>query len=212
MRPCEGLPGGAILKPPGLAAVIILASPQTVSAHGALPGAAGFAFGAAHTVTVPIEVLVFLGCGLLAGRASSGHVLRALSLLALVFMAGMLIGQFGLGPGREYQALLVIAALAMIVSAATVTLPSGLSLGFLAGIGVLAGIVNAPGPAPAWHVAATMAGSLFGAMVLVSLVALLVARLARVQRFWIGIALRIVSAWLAAIAGIALALVMRTTA
>ena len=193
-RPERGRAAGATL-----AALLLL--PEAAHAHSALPGIEGFYRGLLHPLATPSTLVALLALGVLLGRGWP----RAFVLGWPVFAAGLAAG-LGLAAARGVPeffdpALFALAAAAGAVAALFAAGPLALVLPLTAAIGVGQGIAAWPEPGPARDVAFTVSGSVLGAnLALLYLAAGVDWVSGKLDAPWIGIAFRVLAAWIAALA------------
>lgn len=186
------------------AGLAIWARPVPAFAHSPVPGIEGFYTGLFHPFSTPSQALLIVGLGLLAGGFAVDKARWNLG----AFLAATLIGLF-LGSGSaDVDAMMFAAAFAACAWSALAPgklLPAAI---VLVAIGaVLIGIVSVPDPGPTRDRVITMAGSIVGANVgFLYVLGLVLLVRDRYTWDWVGIGLRVVSAWIGAISLVMLAL------
>ncbi|MXU66045.1 hypothetical protein [Oceanomicrobium pacificus] len=173
-------------------------------AHAPVPGVRGFYVGLLHPFSTPAQALLMLGLGLLVGHLALPTAGRQLVLFFVAAIAGLVAGQ-----GTGALDLLMFGA-AFAASATAALLPGRLVplVALLVALGGFCiGAVSVPDPGPAADRLFVMSGSIVGATVgLLFLVGIVDVIRDRYNWPWVGIALRIAAAWVAAIALLMLAL------
>lgn len=186
----------------------LCARPDAAAAHNPLPGLEGFYTGLLHPLTTPDQVLLLIATAFGLGRFAMASLRPAFGALALGLLGGLFLGQ-GEGGGETAPWLLTLAAGAAIWAA---LLPGrGLHvatvLAAFSGFGL--GWASVPEAGATLDRAVTMSGAFFGAGLAVFYVTGAVEILRdRVAATWLDIGLRVLAAWVAALAIILLALLM----
>ncbi|WP_158967944.1 hypothetical protein [Chachezhania sediminis] len=185
---------------------LLLAVPGTPAvAHDASSGLRGLFAGVGHSFSTPSQVLCLLALGLLAGGlVRSGWFPWLGGASAAAFLAGLAAGHAGLPVDAPlFAAAFLAAALAALLPG---RLPS-VAMGLLAAGGFLLGISALPDSGTLVGKAVTIAGSVLGAgLGLVCIAAVADAITARFAAPWVAMGLRVIAAWLGAIALVMLAL------
>ena len=187
-----------------LAWLAVLAGPTPAFAHSPVPGFEGVYVGLIHPFSTPSQALLMIGSSLLVGGFSTE---RARWLL-LGFLIASLVG-LAVGP-RIPDIDPYLFALAFVACAFAALVPGRLMLLAIASLsfgGFLIGQVSIPDDGPTRDRLFTMLGSMIGANV--GLLYLFGIYLVIRERFtwpWVGVAFRVVAAWLGAIASLMLAL------
>ncbi|WP_116130925.1 HupE/UreJ family protein [Tropicimonas sp. IMCC34043] len=191
---------------PALAAALAV-MPAQAFAHSSVPGIEGFYTGFIHPLTTPAQIVALLATSLLIGqfRPSRYGVLGGGYVAAL--LAGLLFGDplADLDPWLFGTATLA-AGLAALLPGRVLPLAAALAVaaGFLLGAG---SVPDAGGPLK--DRIFTMAGSMLGGTALMLYAAgLATVALDKIRRNWFSIGLRILSAWVAAISALMLALAL----
>jgi hydrogenase/urease accessory protein HupE len=174
------------------------------------PGAEGFYTGLLHPVSTPPPLLAVLGIGVLLGQAGLQQALASLKAFALAAALGLLLCVFGVShPAQE----LLLLSIAVTASSLAAIAPARLEVPgiLLAGMGgLLIGIVSTPDPGPLRATVVTVAGSYVGAnaVLLYASGGVMWIR-EHLKQPWVHIGLRVVSAWIAAISCLMVALSAR---
>jgi hydrogenase/urease accessory protein HupE len=178
--------------------------PGPAHAHSSVPGIDGFYVGLFHPFSTPSQALVILGLGVLAGGFSP---IRARWLLG-AFLAATLLGLFLVSGSLPIEAMMF--AVAFLASTSFALRPGyllPLAIGLVAVGGVLIGTVSVPDPGPIRDRVITMTGSIIGANIgLLYVFGLILFVREHYSWNWVGIALRVLAAWLGAISLVMLAL------
>lgn len=174
-------------------------------AHSPDPGVEGFFLGLAHPFSTPGQVVVILALALVVG----GFATRLVPWMLGVFFAA---GFASLLPGPVLAALEVpLFAVGLVAAVAAASLPgqgAAVAFGLLVLGGGLIGQASIPGPGPVQDRIVTMAGAITGASLgLAYGVGLLVVLREKMRAPWVAIGLRVLAAWIAAVAALMLALV-----
>jgi hypothetical protein len=181
---------------------LLAASPA--HAHSSMPGIKGFYVGLVHPFSTPSQAVAMLGLGLLAG----GFVAPRSGWMFGTFLAFGLFGiAVGVGPLDLDTGLFAAAFLSCALAALAPGRVVLLAIALTAVGAHLIGAASVPDPGPARDRVITMAGSLVGANL--GLLYLWGAvHVARTRIPWSGtpIALRVVAAWIGAIALLMLSL------
>lgn len=183
--------------------------PEPAAAHAPIEGIEGFYIGLVHPLTSPAQVLILVALGVVFGQRWPNNVGIALALFAAACFGGIVLGQVGVPFDTAETILLALALLAGALGALWPASP--VVLGFLAAAiaGVLIGLASTPDPGPFRPTAITLFGSFVGATVLLLYSAGgLGAIHEKTTKPWVRIGLRVVAAWVAAIASILLALAL----
>jgi HupE / UreJ protein len=187
--------------------VLFLFVPDAALAHGSVPGFKGFYLGLAHPLTVPGVVLALASLGMLLGQ----NGLKNLREAWFAFVVGMALGLaiiFSARPRLDVDALLfVMSILISLVVASAWTLPAtaATAIGFITG--GLASVAITPDPGPLGATIISVAGAVSGANLIVLVPASWIDYLREMfDRPWLGIAVRVVASWIAAISALMLAL------
>ena len=164
-------------------------------AHLVETGFGAFYDGLAHVALTPSDVLVVVALALLAGQRGAGAARWALLALPVAWMAGGALGAL-----RPLDSSLpVLTTLTFCSAGALVAFNSKLSVGAVATLSVIAGLLHgyvtgatmAPGGAGALAVAGSVT-AVFG------LFAILAAQVTTIDVAWGRIALRVAGSWVAA--------------
>lgn len=197
----------AARRAPG-AALALCAGAGPAAAHSPLPGIEGFYAGLLHPLSTPDQALALLATGLLLGGFAIQRLPVAFGAAAIGLATGLATGLArGTATGDPAPWLFGLAALA----AAGAALAPGRALPLAAllslGAGALLGWASLPDAGPPRDRAFTMAGSVTGAALGLLYVAGGLDLLRdRLRAPWLAIALRVLAAWIAAIALLMLAL------
>lgn len=189
-----------------LAAALLVGFPGPALAHSPMPGIEGFYLGLRHPLSTPDQALALIACGLLLGSFALRRMTPGFVGLAGGLLAGFVLGQ---GGGDPAPWLYGFAAGAAVWAA---LLPgrgraAACALAVLAG--ALLGWASVPEDGPVRDRVITMLGSFLSVSLLTLYLAGSVDMLR--ERFdapWLGIALRVVAASVAAVAILMLALVL----
>lgn len=170
-------------------------------AHSPLPGIEGFYIGLLHPVSTPSQLLALLGLGAMLGMTWPDGFTRPwiafVSGLVLGIGGGQIFGVWDVLPVILLTMALIAAGLAALLPGQMRTLEAGVT--GLAGL--LIGLLSTPDPGPATDTAITLAGSFAGANLALLYVSGATGWLReRYDQPWMMIGLRIVAAWIAAIA------------
>jgi len=171
-----------------------------------VPGIEGFYVGLRHPLTSPDQALALLATGLLLGGFPLSRLVAAFATLGVGLLVGLALGDAGLSPAPWLYAFAAataaVAALAPGRWRATAVCAAGMA-------GLLFGWASVPDPGPAQDRFFTIAGSFAGALLLpLYLAGALDLLRERVDHPAFGIALRVLAAWVAAIAVLILALIL----
>lgn len=173
-------------------------------AHSPVSGIEGFYTGLVHPFSTPSQALLMFGLGLLIGSFSNLKIGWQVSAFLAATVAGVILGD------RSAQVEAAMFALAFVAFAWSALGPGKLppvAIVLAAIGGFLIGLVSIPDSGLTRDRLVTMAGSLVGANV--GLLYIYVTILSVRERYtwgWVGIALRVVAAWLGAISLLMLAL------
>jgi hydrogenase/urease accessory protein HupE len=182
----------------GLAAAFL---PQNASAHSPFPGIEGFYVGLLHPLSTPAQLLAILALGMALGWCWRQRFGLPWAVFAVALLIGILLGQLDLRPGDEELPLLLIGIIAASLAALN---PGGFYPAVVALVGaggLLIGLLSTPDPGPMRATIITLAGSFFGANLAIFYVSGAVGALReRFTQHWITVGLRVVGAWIAAIA------------
>ena len=183
---------------------LVCAQPHPAAAHNPLPGLEGFYVGLIHPLTTPDQVLLVAGTALVFGSFALASLRLAFAALALGLLGGLLFGESGAAHASWLLALATCAA-------AWAALLPGRGLPALTGLAALSGVglgwASVPEAGAPLDRAITMSGSFFGAGLAIFYVTGAMEMLReRVDAPWLKIGLRVLAAWVAAIAIILLAL------
>lgn len=189
-----------------LAAVLLVAFPGPALAHSPMPGIEGFYLGLRHPLSTPDQALALIACGLLLGSFALRRMTPGFVGLAGGLLAGFVLGQGGGDPAPWLYGLAAGAAVwaALLPGRGRV---AACALAVLAG--ALLGWASVPEDGPVRDRVITMLGSFLSVSLLTLYLAGSVDMLR--ERFdapWLGIALRVVAASVAAVAILMLALVL----
>lgn len=185
---------------------ICLVSPA--QAHSPQTDVGGFYVGFAHPFMMPSHLLAMLAVSLLLGLRWPASLEKAIGFFAAGFPAGLVAAWTILPPGTEILPLLVMAVAAAGLAALFPGRLKNVIIGVAAICGFFVGIGSRPDDGSFNALAFTITGSAFGAMLAVILFTSLITALReKVSAAWLTIALRVVAAWLAAIAAMLAALV-----
>ena len=164
----------------------------------------GFYTGLLHPFSTPAQALVMVGLGLVAGRFGAARAWMFLGAFLIASLAGVWIGSADLLPEWAYYGVAVMAcAMAALVPGKGAPLALGVTVAGAA----LIGVASIPDAGPTSDRVITMTGSIVGANV--GFLYLFGATHFIETRYpfdWVRIALRVLAAWLAAIALVMLAL------
>ncbi|MDK3071479.1 HupE/UreJ family protein [Sedimentitalea sp. JM2-8] len=166
-------------------------------AHSPIPGIKGFYTGLLHPFSTPSQVLLTIGLGLLAG----GFATETERYRLVVFPISGIVGLVVAPDIAELDAAMFAAAFAACALAALV--PGRLhvlAVVLVAAGGFLIGVASIPDDGPVRDRLFTMSGSIVGASIgLLYLAGISLAIRERYTWPWVGIAFRVLSAWLGAI-------------
>ncbi len=180
----------------------LLAGPAL--AHSPVPGIKGFYVGMIHPFSTPPQALLMIGLGLVAGGFTAD---KAQWLLASFLAAS--VGGLILTPGFE-ELDAGMFAIAFLACSFAALFPGKLLVPVIVLVGVgafLIGDASVPDDGPARDRLFTMSGSMVGANFgLLYLFCICLLARERIQKPWVGIAFRVVAAWLGAISLLMLAL------
>jgi hydrogenase/urease accessory protein HupE len=190
------------------AALALCASAGPAAAHSPLPGVEGFYAGLLHPLSTPDQAVALLATGLMLGGFAMRRRRPAFGAVTLGLATGMATG-LALGTPTSDPApwlfgfATLAAALAALAPGRALPLAALLSLG----AGTLVGWASLPDAGLPRDRAFTMAGSVTGAALgLLYLAGGLDLLRDRLRAPWLAIALRVLAAWIAAIAFLMLAL------
>jgi len=189
----------------GAAAIL---SPAAASAHSPAAGIGGFYGGVLHPLSTPGPPLALLAVALMLGLRFPAGFRAAWGGFALAMLAGIGLGQLGLAVAAT-ELLVSIAALTTAIFAALV--PTGarpVALGLSAVAGLMIGLAMTPGPGPVGATLIMLAGSFVGANILLPYLAGGIGWLLEtVDQPWLQVGIRVVAAWVAAVAILMTALI-----
>ncbi|MEM6578029.1 MAG: hypothetical protein AAF678_06015 [Pseudomonadota bacterium] len=188
----------------GVVCAVLAVLPGVAAAHNPLPGLEGFYVGLVHPLSTPDQALLLVGTALAFGSFSMPSLLPAFGALLLGLLAGLVWGQSDI---ESAQWLLVLAICAAVWAA----LLPGRGHRLLVGLAVLSGFglgwASVPDAGATSDRAFTMSGSFFGAgLAILYLTGGVEVLRDRIKAHWLDISLRVIAAWVAAIAVIMLAL------
>ena len=173
-------------------------------AHSPVPGIEGFYVGAAHPFSTPSQALLMFGLGLMAGSFAAEKVRWILTGFLFATLIGLIFGP------RDANIDTIMFAMAFITCAFAALFPgklAALAIVLVCIGGLLIGVVSIPDDGPMRDRLFTMSGSIVGANIgLLFLWGISDVVRERYKWPWIGIAFRVVAAWLGAIALLMLAL------
>ncbi len=199
-----------------LATVLVLSvSAGPAFAHTPSPGLKGFWAGVLHPLTSPAQIMLLLGVSLWAGQQSLDQIRRQLLIAAIACIVGFAVGLtklagtgeeilFGLNPSPSplmVEGAALSVAIIGALFAALLPKVAGAVLALAAMLmGVVTGLLNVPDPGSA----AALGVTIFGSFTCVLYIGFVVAGGIDYLRNkygwpWLGIAVRTVSAWVAAI-------------
>ena len=182
-------------------AVALALMAEPASAHEIIPGVTGFPGGLLHPVLVPAHLMTLIGLGLLAGHS------KARLVAVLVFAAALIggLGAIALGTGetRAPLVMLGVAAICGLLVAAALPIPRLIVWLIAAVAGVAIGLDSPPDVISIRMAYVIMLGTWLGAVLVLTILAELAAR---VRRDWQLIGLRVLGSWIAASAILVLAL------
>ena len=184
--------------------LVLSVRPGPAHAHSPVPGIDGFYTGIAHPFSTPEQAFLMLSLGLLVGSFNIHKVFWHLYAFFIATLIGMYLGI------QSAQIDAVILATAFVACSWSALgpgkiLPLAIVLVFIGGI--LIGMVSVPDPGPTRDRMVTMIGSFAGANIGLLYIGGMIQLLReRYTWGWVGIAFRIVAAWLGAISLIMLAL------
>lgn len=182
---------------------IVLTHPTVAAAHNPLPGLEGFYVGLLHPLSTPDQALALVAMALVLGSFAMPTLLPAFGALVLGLLAGLIWGQRDIDDVQWLVGLAAIAAVWAALFPGRGRLAVAV-LTAIAGIGL--GLASVPAAGPPLDRGVTMAGSFFGAFLATLYLAGLLEYLRnRYQVPWLNIGLRVVAAWIGAIAIIMLA-------
>jgi hypothetical protein len=172
-------------------------------AHSAIPGIEGFYLGLLHPFSNPSQALLMFGVGLMIGGFAVEKIRWIWGAFAIFVLVGLVIGSTAMQP----DALMFASAFAACAAAALVpgrVMPVAAALASIGGF--LIGSVSIPDDGVMRDRIITMSGSIIGANIgLLYIFGLIRVIRDRYTRPWVVIALRVVAAWLGAIALLMLA-------
>ena len=180
----------------------LLAGPA--QAHAPIPGIEGFYVGLLHPFSTPSQAVLMVGVGLVIGGFATGEIGWNWGSFAVAVLAGLFAGP----AAPELDAMLFAAAFATCTTAAL--FPGRLkpiALVLIAMGGFLIGTASIPDAGEMRDRVITMSGSVVGANIgLLYIFGTIQVVRERYTWPWIGIAFRILAAWLGAISLLMLAL------
>lgn len=179
-------------------------------AHSPIPGIEGFYIGILHPLSTPSQLPALLALGVMLGLRLKWFTVSWLTFVAAM-LVGIGLGQFGVMPGGEEPMLLLVAILTASLSA---LYPAGFLTTFviLFGVcGMLIGVLSIPDKGSLRATIITLFGSFAGANLALLYMASGVGWLQeRFTQPWLRIGLRIIAAWMAAIAILMLGMAWRS--
>jgi hydrogenase/urease accessory protein HupE len=182
----------------GLAAAFL---PQGALAHSPFPGIEGFYLGLLHPLSTPAQLLALLALGMALGWRWRQQFAVQWAAFAIAVLLGIVLGQLDVRLPDEELLLLLFGIVAAALSALH---PGGflpLTMILVGAVGLLIGLLSTPDPGPLRATIVTLAGSFCGANLALFYVSGAVGSLReRFTQHWVAVGLRVVGAWLAAIA------------
>jgi hypothetical protein len=187
----------------------LLATASAVSGIVLIPGAAGahivgarlgdFYAGALHPMTDPIDVVLWVATGVLAGSLGA----RKASLLVLLFPLGLLAGlALGAATGVDHVSSVADAGLLCLIGlllAAARPLPAWLLGAIAFAIAGTRGLVNAGGTQPQTDTLLFAAGLVTAGYAVVTIAMAVTVVFCRPAAGWRPIAIRAIGSWIAAV-------------
>lgn len=175
-------------------------APTIAVAHSSIPGIEGFYTGLLHPYSKVGEILALLALAVMLGLGFRKNADFSLFVFAFGLIIGMVLGQPALMADWLHVGLLVTAVLTAATSALFPVLSKVVAALFALVIGILVGIDSIPDPGPLGAMLITLAGSFFGAILLVLYVAGSVDWIRqKYTKHWVEVGIRIVAAWICAI-------------
>ena len=176
------------------------------AAHSPVNGVEGFYTGLLHPLTTPEQILALLATGLLLGSFPLRRLAPAFAALLIGLLGGLVLGGDAAASAPSLYAFSAAVGVAAAItpgrSIATVVVAAGAA-------GLLLGFASLPDPGPPLDRFVTMAGSIIGVLLLILYLAGALDLLReRIDSPVVRIGLRVVAAWIAAIAVLMLALVL----
>ncbi|MEO1723502.1 MAG: HupE/UreJ family protein [Pseudomonadota bacterium] len=203
---CSGLPDRAACRALALGFALL---PGAANAHSSAPGIEGFYLGVLHPLTSLAQVLAFLALGLVFGQRWPRNFALGWAVFAAGCVLGIVLGQMGVPMDAAEPVLLALALAAGVLAALWPSGPAIPAIALAGMAGIVIGLVSTPDPGPPRSVAVTLTGSFAGAVALLLNAAAGVGWLRENARaVWVGIGLRVLAAWVAAISALLLALAL----
>ncbi|MDA4844061.1 HupE/UreJ family protein [Hoeflea poritis] len=185
--------------------------PEIAVAHDSVTAAAGFNAGLLHPWLPAEQTMSLLAAALLAGRYCGDRPMRVLAAFSIAFVAGLAIPPSTFTLSTIGLCLMGLALAASALVALNASLPAVAVVAFTAAAGLLDGIASAPDPDHWDVVAAFVAGNVLRAALIFSIPLVVADWFIREKRWqWAKIGIRMVAAWIAAIALLMQALILAT--
>ncbi|MDW3223916.1 MAG: HupE/UreJ family protein [Paracoccaceae bacterium] len=187
-----------------MAWVPLAVGPSQAYAHSPVPGIEGFYIGLLHPFSTPSQFLSMVGLALLV----SSFELKMARWLLTVFLTGSLMGlMVGQQLSEPDPALFAVACAICVLAALSPGRLALLAVGLVGIGGYLIGVASIPDDGPTRDRLFTMSGSFVGANLgLLYLFGIIIFIRERYIWSWVGIAFRVVAAWVGTIALLMLAL------
>ena len=183
--------------------IVVLAMPDTASAHSGFAGATGFTGGLLHPLLVLAHILVVAALGLLIGQQAP----RWGRAVPIVYIIAMIVGLGAIALAAVVtlaeDILLGLAAVAGLLVALARPLPRWIGWLLSGAVGLALGFDSPPDAIPLTQAYVTMFGTALGAAVILLA---LVQVASRLRRDWQRISMRIFGSWIAASAILVLVL------
>ena len=182
--------------------LLLVAGPAC--AHAPVPGIEGFYIGLMHPFSTPPQALLMIGLGLLVGGYAIEKGRCYFVAFPLAIVLGLIVGSIA---ADLDTAMFAVAFLACVMAALAPGRLHPLAIAVIAVGGFLIGVASLPDDGPVRDRLFTMVGSILGASIgLLYLLGISVLVRERFYRAWVGVAFRVLAAWLGAISLLMLAL------
>ena len=186
--------------------IALVAFPTSAYAHSPVPGIEGFYLGLIHPISTPAQILTVLMVGLLIGQFPLDLYRRFFGAFFTSSLVGLILARL---PIPLDEVLFVLAAGMGLFAALLPGRIAAAALILVTASGLMLGNASLADPGPTGAMVISTAGAIVGANLLVLYLVGMIefAKDKLVGRMsWLPIGLRILSAWIAAIAAIMLAL------
>lgn len=198
------------LRAAGVLILAFLFLPKAAFAHSSVPGIEGFYSGFLHPFKETAQGLAIAALGLFVGQQPTQHADKVAVVFILALIAGAIAAFVRRGLIAPDPLFFLVAMIIGILVAISRPVGPVIMVFLAAATGTASGVISMPDPGSWSAMAFTLSGSFFGA-VLLFLYAFGGARwvMARAERPWLSIGVRVLGSWIAAACALMLALAMR---